>query len=286
MTERQLKIVLIALIAVCAGVTVLNFAYSVEPIRAAWRSATAQDYSVEPIRAAWRYVTANDFPSGWATLLGLVLGLSAIAWQTSRGFKYLIASQKNQAELDRKAMLERADLDRQAHLHQAQIEVEATENNRKQEAKVLAAALLGELLIRSKQHASSRAGLLLMKFMLERLAAEGSKPTSPTVIARTATPVFDANVSKMGLLPPSLASDVTEVFAMLAVELNWPAQVDPRMLATALEETGNNIPNQVRDMAHVCQRLLVFQTGESDPGPLSEHRPVATEPRAKRFRAS
>ena len=182
-------------------------------------------------------------------------------------------------------MLDRGDLDRQARLHQAQIEAEAAENNRQQGAKVLAAALLGELLVRSKQHASSRAGLLLMRLMLEKLAAEGGKPTSPTVIARTATPVFDANVAKMGLLPPSLASDVTEVFSMLAVERNWPAQVDPRMLVAALEETGNHIPNQVHDMAHVCQRLLAFQTGESDPGPLSEHRSVVTEPRVKRFRA-
>lgn len=94
----------------------------------------------------------SDIPQGWAMLVGALIGLLAIAWQTRAGFRHLIESQKHNSELDRKALLERARLDREAREHQARLDLEAEQSKQKREAKVLAAALRGEVLACHKKY--------------------------------------------------------------------------------------------------------------------------------------
>lgn len=51
---------------------------------------------------------ANSIGSGLATLIGSVIGLSVIAFQTRQGFKNLIASQEHRADKEREARADQA----------------------------------------------------------------------------------------------------------------------------------------------------------------------------------
>src|SRR4051812_34519453 len=77
----------------------------------------------------------SAIPPGAWTFMGAVIGFSAVAWQTRRGFKNLIASQEHRGELDRVA---RAD--------QARLVEEGKLADQNREAKVIAAAIHAELI--------------------------------------------------------------------------------------------------------------------------------------------
>src|ERR1700733_530000 len=59
------------------------------------------------------FASGYKLDPGLATFTGAIIGLTVVGWQTNKGFKNLVRSQKNQAELDREARLHRAQLDRE-----------------------------------------------------------------------------------------------------------------------------------------------------------------------------
>ena len=276
-TERQLRLVLGALIAVTVVLTVLNALHSVQPLRASWTWATTHDLPdgwATLIDASWTWATTHDLPYGWATLIGAVLGLSAIAWQTGRGFRHLIASQGNQAELDRKAMEVQAVFDRDAREHQAKLNLIADLEAQKAERLPLIAALQGELFACSRQLGNVRNWLILMEAMAEGIGKEGGKVKTPLGIPNSTTPIYDANIAKIGLLGASIACDVVEVYSMFSAKVVWdkPAELDPKLLCPILKEMSDLIPDQCDDILHVIRRLSAIAHGTDDPGLLRQHR--------------
>jgi len=106
--ENQLKRLLIVLCAIAVALTVVGAINAFEPLRAGFvwtvehaQAALNSTVEVKPIQAAWEWAVANDLPQGWAILIGVIIGLGIIAWQTRIGFRNLLLSQAHQAELDR-----------------------------------------------------------------------------------------------------------------------------------------------------------------------------------------
>ena len=104
------------------------------------------------------FARANSITPGLATLIGSLIGLSVIGWQTRRGFKNLIASQEHRAEKEREA---RAD--------QARIERDASNEQSEREKKALAAALAGELYSLWRQVRNTRAWHVVNTALLKEM---------------------------------------------------------------------------------------------------------------------
>jgi len=148
---------------------------------------------LESIRSSWEWIISNDLPQGWAILIGLGLGLGAIAWQTNKGFRSLIKNQQNQAELNRQAKL-------QMSLQQHSSET----NARAADGKTLAAALLGEL----------TACHQMCSLQATNIGGVQGAPNSPA----TSAPVYQSTIPQLGLLGASLVADVVTAYSWLHME--------------------------------------------------------------------
>jgi hypothetical protein len=222
-------------------------------------------------------------PQGWATLIGVIIGLSAIAWQARVGFRNLISSQTNQAELDRKALQERALLDREAREHQTELQAQSQEDLRCKETTVLAAAMRGELMAAAYQLSGRLIWLEGVHDILDELEKDPSNrfPT-PFEIERVATPVYDANAPRLALIDASLAADVAQVYAFLITEHRWtePGGRDPKVFKALIETIQKANSVYLKDIVHVCKRLIAYELRkpDEDPGSLSEARREWGEP--------
>jgi hypothetical protein len=87
-----------------------------------------------------------------ATLIGSLIGLSVIGWQTRRGFKNLIASQEHRAEKEREARAR-----------------DASNEQSEREKKALAAALAGELYSLWRQVRNTRAWHVVNTALLKEM---------------------------------------------------------------------------------------------------------------------
>jgi hypothetical protein len=282
--ENQLKRLLIVLCAIAVALTVVGAINAFEPLRAGFvwtvehaQAALNSTVEVKPIQAAWEWAVANDLPQGWAILIGVIIGLGIIAWQTRIGLRNLLLSQAHQAELDRQASLERARLDRETREHEAELQARSQEALQRKEALVFAAALRGELMAAAYQLSSRLIWLEGVQDILDELAKNPSNrfPT-PFEIERVATPVYDAHAPRLATIDPSLAADVAQVYAFLCAEHKWnePGGRDPKVFKALIEKI--HIANSVhlKDIVHVCKRLIAFELSkpDDDPGPLTEAR--------------
>ena len=290
MSERQLTRLLAVLCTLAGLLTVVSAVRAFEPLRAGlnWALAHVQAASVwtvehRPLQATWDWAVAHDVPQGWATLIGVIIGLSAIAWQARVGFRNLISSQTNQAELDRKALQERALLDREAREHQTELQAQSQEDLRCKETTVLAAAMRGELMAAAYQLSGRLIWLEGVHDILDELEKDPSNrfPT-PFEIERVATPVYDANAPRLALIDASLAADVAQVYAFLITEHRWtePGGRDPKVFKALIETIQKANSVYLKDIVHVCKRLIAYELRkpDEDPGSLSEARREWGEP--------
>src|SRR5262245_40479887 len=135
------------------------------------------------------FAWANSITPGLATLIGSLIGLSVIGWQTRQGFKNLIASQEHRAEKEREA---RAD--------QARIERDATNEQSEREKKALAAALAGELYALSRQVYNVRGFQALNVAFLKQMERDGVRTKEGSFNVPTfRVPIYEANVEKLGV---------------------------------------------------------------------------------------
>ena len=125
MCEGKLKKVLISLCGLAVFVTSVGVVNAFEPLQR-WFF-----WSAEKVKAAFagvyqadlgNLISISDLPIGWATLMGIVIGVSFIAWQMRSGFRLLAASHAQQAALQRDTLLETAKLEREAREHLARME--------------------------------------------------------------------------------------------------------------------------------------------------------------------
>lgn len=290
MSERQLTRLLAVLCTLAGLLTVVSAVRAFEPLRAGlnWALAHLQAASIwtvehRPLQATWDWAVAHDVPQGWATLIGVIIGLSAIAWQARVGFRNLISSQTNQAELDRKALQERALLDREAREHQTELQAQSQEDLRCKETTVLAAAMRGELMAAAYQLSGRLIWLEGVHDILDELEKDPSNrfPT-PFEIERVATPVYDANAPRLALIDASLAADVAQVYAFLITEHKWtePGGRDPKVFKALIETIQKANSVYLKDIVHVCKRLIAYELRkpDEDPGSLSEARREWGEP--------
>jgi hypothetical protein len=208
------------------------------------------------------FASANCIAPGLAALIGSLIGLSLIGWQTRQGFKNLIASQEHRAEKEREA---RAD--------QARIEREATNEQFERERKALAAALAGELYSLWRQVSNVRSWHLVNLAFLGGMEREGVRTKKGTFSVPTFhVPVYEANVEKLGVLGSSHAGDVARVYSTFS--LSAPSQpdldVDIKLLITTYEGIIESMDIWMEDISHVVKRLVALEHGYADPGTLFE----------------
>jgi hypothetical protein len=211
------------------------------------------------------YEILKDFAGPLATFFGAIIGLLVVAWQTQRGFRNLIASQEHRAATERDA---RAD--------QAQIQRELAAEQLEQEKLTLAAALTGELSSLCRQVRSASAVAITQSILLEEMLKDGAqgKREAALPIFSIRVPIYEANISKLGLLGSSLAGDVARVFSRATIAPSTFAsqqapQIDIRMLKGTIDGLVQSNKDWLEDIAHVISRLSALERGTSDdPGPL------------------
>lgn len=218
--------------------------------------------NVGPAADLVRHLATESLDEGWVTLVGAVLGLSAIAWQTRRGFSHLISSQRNQAELDREARLEQLHLER-----------EQQEWRERRESKVLSAALRGALIANYQAAINVKLHCSMMSIISKKIAEEhGSRESKIALSFKFDLSIFDVNNSRIGLLGADIAADVSQVFSELRIpeSYNSDLSIDYKMQAVIYDGVSKGMDNVMEDIMHVTERLRVFESGGSDPGPLSQ----------------
>jgi hypothetical protein len=208
------------------------------------------------------FAWANGITPGLATLIGSLLGLSVIGWQTRQGFRNLIASQEHRAAKEREA---RAD--------QARIERAATNEQFERERKALAAALAGELYSLSRQVRNVRSWHVVNIALLKEMEREGVRTKKGTFsVPSFDVPVYEANVEKLGVLGSSNAGDVARVYSTfsLSATSQQDLDVDIKVVIAMYEGIIESMDIWMEDISHVIKRLVALEHGYNDPGTLFE----------------
>ncbi|WDR05655.1 hypothetical protein PSQ90_15545 [Devosia rhodophyticola] len=209
----------------------------------------------------------KQIDQGWATLIGAVVGLSIVALQARIGLRNLRQSQVHQASLARLAQHEQAQLDREARRDQFELQTEHDNHTMQLQKKALAAALNGELLA-VYTHLNNRARVLKMQQLIyESIPKESLIAGARIEILGAPTPIFDASIPKMGLLEPSLISDIVELFQNAKSNVSAPAdKITAEMIATTLGAVAVSWEATRLDFLHLQKRLIAVQYGSADPG--------------------
>jgi hypothetical protein len=212
------------------------------------------------------YEILKDFAGPLATLVGAIIGLSVVAWQTQRGFRNLIASQEHRAATERDA---RAD--------QARIQREIAAEQLDREKMALAAALTGELSSLWHQVRNANTIPIAQSILLEEMLKDGAqgKREATLPIFPICVPIYQANISKLGLLGSSLAGDVARVFSRATISPSTSPgqqmmpQMDIKIYKGMMDGLVQSNKEWLEDISQVIRRLSAFERGTSDdPGPL------------------
>ncbi|MBR1170235.1 hypothetical protein JQ571_24880 [Bradyrhizobium liaoningense] len=199
---------------------------------------------------------------GTATLLGAIIGLCVVAWQTNRGFKNLIRSQENQSRLERQARLHRYELDRAG--------AQADDDREK---RLLLSGLRAEMVaLHRTAFATAQSHhqfALVYKVMHENNAPATMKEW---IINGYKTPFYTENISKLGLLGVSLAADVIRAYSMVFEDRKvvWEKAAPNSVVATAYATAAVLAYRFNKDLYHVCMRIRAVEEGTPDPGTLGE----------------
>ena len=203
----------------------------------------------------------RSIDQGWATLIAAFFGLVIVAWQARQGFKLLMLQQKKQSELDREARNEQATLEQAAETRR-----ELTS------AKSLAMALAAELMA---AHAVVMNSRRMTPVVVQILKAWGEEKVGEKFPLTDYLPQFDplvykANVGDIGLLGPSTAHDVVDVYnaLLLPASLKPTPDLSGRLMAELLLGYDARYTEWLTDCFHVHGRLMSITGAGKDPGPL------------------
>jgi hypothetical protein len=201
---------------------------------------------------------------GMATLVGAVVGLGIIAYQTRIGFRNLIASQANQSTLDR-----------EAREHQAALDDKADERATKRQKENLLSAIRAEIISLHEQACTS----LHTVDIYEKLYTEMVKAKAPATSKAVAFKSFDAivfkqNIAHIGLLGPSLGGDVIKVLSIaqgkpMSVELENKT-IPNEIVASLYGGHAEHLRDWIDDLYHVAMRIRSVEENTPDPGTLTQ----------------
>ncbi|WP_441281070.1 hypothetical protein [Tardiphaga sp. 862_B3_N1_1] len=199
---------------------------------------------------------------GLATLLGAIVGLCVVAWQTNRGFKNLIRSQENQSRLER-----------EARLHQYELERAGTQEDEEREKRLLLSGLRAEMVsLHSNAYTSAQSHqqfALIYKAMHEHSLPASIKEFT---INGYKTPFYQQSISRLGLLNVTLAADIIKVYSMVHDDRKvvWE-KAAPNSVVSVAYATGAVLAYKFNaDLYHVGMRIRSFEEGTEDPGTLSK----------------
>ena len=286
MREGKLKKLLILLCGLAVFVTSVGVVNAFDPLQR-WffwsaekvRTALAGVYEAD----LGSLVSISDLPIGWATLIGIVIGVSIIAWQIRMGFSLLAASHAQQAALERDTLREAAKLERDAREHQGRMEGVVRDALERKDAVVLAAALRGDLMAAAYQLNNRLIWLEGVQDVLDDIIRNGlTRFPTPFEIQRVATPSYDANSPRLATLGPSLAADVAQIYAFLLTEHKWTEAggCEPRAFKVLISTIQDATAIKLEETVQVCKRLLAFEVNDpaADPGSIAVDGPDAPQP--------
>jgi hypothetical protein len=207
--------------------------------------------------------TSWKIDPGTATLFGAVIGLAIIGQQAKRGFTNLIKSQRNQSELDREARLHQVELD----------QLKQTEEE-KHKLNSLANALWGEVYALYFQVSDVYQANIMFAKIAEAMAKQRTAPFSKKLaFPAFDAPVYKANITNLGLLPPGIAADVILVMTRAkggenhTIEQETPISHD--MAKTLHSGFADTLKDWRDDLLHVSKRLSsIINQQTLDPGSL------------------
>jgi hypothetical protein len=195
---------------------------------------------------------------GVATLIGVIVGLGIVAWQARLGFTKLIQSQEH-----------RAALEREARQHQQTSDIEREDRRTDEERRFLMAALRAEIagLMEQAQRA------LEHSIIIRQQAAKEQNSTQSFKLPTFSAPVYQSNISKLGLLGVSLGTDVVRIMAKNGItvppaELNQP--LSNETVAKLCDGVADGMREWKADLDHVAMRIRAYEEGTPDPGTLRE----------------
>lgn len=198
---------------------------------------------------------------GLATLLGATFGFAVVGWQTNRGFRNLIRSQANQAQLDR-----------EARLHKAELEENSKEKEAAREMKLLLSGLRAELAaVYSKvlqQVDLARQSHAIFSALHKRGVPSNTKEYRSIPID---APLFKESLGRIGLLGTDLGADIIKVMSRadgVAHSMTFEAPIGNDILATLSAGRHSYLMKWSSDLYHVAMRIRSTEEGTADPGSL------------------
>jgi hypothetical protein len=211
-------------------------------------------YAIAFFTAIWTW----RIDPGVATLVGVIVGLGIVAWQARFGFTNLIRSQEH-----------RAALEREARQHQQTLDIEREDKRTDGERRFLMAALRAEIASLMEQTQRS----LEHSIIIRQQAAKAPNSTQSFKLPTFSAPVYQANISKIGLLGVSLGTDVVRVMANSGIiaplaELNQP--LSNETVAKLCDGVADGMREWKADLYHVAMRIRAYEEGTPDPGTLQE----------------
>jgi hypothetical protein len=201
---------------------------------------------------------------GVATLIGAVLGLAIVAWQARLGFTNLIRSQEHRSEIETKA-----------RQHQYQLDLAREEHRTDEEKRILMAALRAEIVGLMQRAQQIEQTSRITQRLYEALTKAKAKTTvKPFMLPTFEAPVYQANVSKIGLLGTSLGADVVKVMTVTGVraQMTFDVPMDHDMMATLYEGLADRMEEWQGELYHVAMRFRAVEEGTPDPGTLLERK--------------
>jgi hypothetical protein len=162
----------------------------------------------------------------------------------------------------------RGELDRDARSHQAKLSEDAKRADQDREAQVVAAAISAELVALVPGVQRSLSLLKGYKVILDAVGKADKSVKSPIVFSEFMTPIYDANVAKLGLLGASIASDVVTVYAMAKIK---PKNTEDQFVAAGVAKLYEGLVAGFENWAlryRACRKEAASISGsEPRPGP-------------------
>jgi len=208
---------------------------------------------------------------GVATLLGSIVGLVIVAWQARLGFANLIRSQEHRAEIETNA-----------RQHQYQLDLAAEQRRTDEEKHILMSALRAEMVGLMQRAQQIEQTSRITQRLYEELTKAKAKSTVKSFILPTfEAPVYQANISKIGLLGVSLGADVVKVMSVTGVSptpMTFEMPMDHDLMGTLYEGLADRMKKWQQELYHVAMRFRAIEEGTADPGTLTERSLAATTP--------
>ncbi len=227
--------------------------------------------SIRPLFLLVQELLVNH-PTVVGPIAAAMIGFLGVIVATRQGFKNLIASQEEQARRDREAREAQALRDQEAREQQEQLRKRAKAEEAQAARSTLASSLVGELSAATnyvKRHSEMAA---LQKVVYDSFGTTKNPAAIHVhnILPRFDPVIFKANVGNLGLLGPSTAGDVVQVYQLFAnVPHSEPIKdMQANVIAMLFEGIRITADDWILNSYHVQRRLLAQIGDFDDPGPL------------------